>query len=293
MSEALVAQLICPSGAVRSETFERGIEVLERLDISHRCAPGALSREGYFAGSDEARGHRLLQALASDATALWMVRGGYGAIRTLHAIGEELAAHQPKPLWGFSDGTALLAAWDRMGWPAWHAPPLIQLPRLDAESLSRLDRAWHAGQVPGLTGLETLFPGTAHAPLAGGNLCVLASLVGTPYAARLKDRILLLEDIDEPAYRVNRLFTQLLYSGALDGVRGLVLGDFSGVDDSERAAIERFFAAVAQELRIPMARGCPSGHGTRNVPLPFGGGSGFSASLDASTPTATLTFHDV
>jgi muramoyltetrapeptide carboxypeptidase len=279
------AWFIAPSGRLDRQAALDGLAALTRLEIEYSFDSGMLERAGYLAGTDEVRAGRLVAALSEASAAggaAWMARGGYGAIRTLEALGARASELPPTELWAFSDGTALLAHWDRMGWPAWHAPPLTQLPRLDRPSLNRLRAAWHAGYVAPFEDLEGLAPGHAEAPLAGGNLCVLASLVGTRWQPVLRDRILLLEDTGEPGYKVDRCFTQLRLAGVLDGIAGLVLGDFTRTPDHEAAHIRELFAELAPTLGVPVARGLPVGHGTRNAPLPHGRGSSRPARLEVT-----------
>lgn len=291
------ALLVTPSGPVKAEAFERGLAALADLDIPARWPDSALSAHAeadYLAGGDADRARELVAAVRERPRAVWMIRGGYGAIRTLEALtasGEDLFSGDPVPLWGFSDGTALLAAWDRAGWPAWQAPPITQLPRLSPESLARLRAAWHAGHLAPYPDLETIVPGAARGPLAGGNLCVLASLVGTPFEADLSGRVVLVEDVGERGYKVDRLFTQLRLSGALARAAALVIGDFTAIPANQRAIIFRFFDAEAPRLGIPVVKGMPIGHQHDNAPLPFGPGSGWDAVLEAPADgPATLSF---
>ena len=282
---------IAPSGPLAAETLHDGLAVLDEMEIPWAWPPGGadavLARDLWFAGDDDHRAAGLRAATRAGGAApnLWMARGGYGAIRTLDTVGVELfeGAARPATLWGFSDGTLLLAAWDRHGWPAWLAPPLSQLPRLTLPSRARLRAAWHADHVAPFEDLQTLAPGHAAGPIGGGNLCVLASALGTPWAADLRGRIVVLEDTGEPPYKVDRLFTQLVLSGALDGAAGLVLGAFSAISADTLDVIRAFFERDATALGIPVAWGLPVGHDTRNAPLPFGLASGHRAYLDAPT----------
>ena len=274
--------------------------MVERLEIGLTWPDGwrdrILAAEGYLAGSDEQRADQLVDALALGGHDLWMARGGYGCIRTLDVDRlrtRNLFIGPPGTLWGFSDGTVLLAAWDRAGWPAWHAPPISQLPRLDDASLARVHRAWHEGTVAAFSALRGLAPGTASGPLAGGNLCVLASCVGTPWAADLRGRIVLLEDTGEAPYKVDRLMTQLVTSGALEGCAGVILGAFTDVTEEQRSAIDAFFQNLAPTLGVPVAAGLPVGHGAAHAPLPYGSGSRLHAHLQVDPDGgAILDFRD-
>ncbi len=294
-----LARLIAPAGPLSEGSFVRGLEVAAELELAlDRGAEPELwrrrimERREYLAGTDEARVARLLDGLESCRASapsglervLWMARGGYGCIRTLERADPQLFEGTPIPLWGFSDGTALLAAWDRAGWPAWHAPPVTQLPRLEPMSRARTRAAWHADHVAPFEGLETVVGGHAEGPLGGGNLCVLASLVGTPWQADLRGRIVLLEDTGEPAYKVDRLFTQLHLAGAFEGALGFVLGDFCALRAREVECVHAFFAEALADLGLPAARGLPVGHDRRNAPLPFGA-SGWTAILDVPAGT--------
>ena len=291
MNSAQPFHLICPSGAVRTDALKDGMAVFTDMGFQGEVWPGATDRAGYFAGTHEARAQRLKRALTDSTAPLWMIRGGFGAIHTLEngmPLFEELS---PRALWGFSDGTALLSAWIRQGWPAWHAPPITQLPRLDEESRKRLQEACFRGLVAPLLGMDALNDGSACGPLVGGNLTVLASLVGTPFEADFSQSILLLEDVGETAYRVDRLVTQLRLSGAMDGVRGLVLGQFTDIPEAELLKIRTFFEETSRSLNIPCAWGAPIGHGNANATVPMGAADGWQASLAAVGASAHLEFR--
>jgi muramoyltetrapeptide carboxypeptidase len=283
-----VALPLTPAGPLKAESLQAGLDAMTELGVTLTWPEGWRARleerHHYLAGTDESRARMLLDAIDHGPDAIWLTRGGYGCIRTLEAAQAQdmkLFERPPVPLWAFSDGTALLAAWDRAGWPAWHAPPATQFARLDEMSRARTRAAWHVDQVTPFEGLETLVAGHAEAPLAGGNLCVLASLVGTPWQARLRGRIVLLEDTGERAYKVDRLFTQLVYAGCFEGIAGLALGTFTHVTDDQSQAIDDFFARAAPSLGVPVIRGLPLGHDVGNAPVPFGEASGWRARLEA------------
>ena len=293
-----LALSLAPAGPLKPDTLQAGLDAMTDLGVDLTWPEGwrerLEDRHHYLAGTDEQRARMLRDAIDHRPDGIWLARGGYGCIRTLEAAQThdlKLFERPPVPLWAFSDGTALLAAWDRAGWPAWHAPPATQFARLDEMSRARTRSAWHVDQVSPFEGLETLAPGEAEAPLAGGNLCVLASMVGTPWQADLSGRIVLLEDTGERAYKVDRLFTQLSYAGCFQGIAGLVLGTFTHVTEEQSQAIDDFFARTAASLGVPVVRGLPLGHDVSNAPVPFGKGSGWRARLEApSGAPARLCF---
>jgi len=119
--------------------------------------------------------------------------------------------------------------------------------------------------------VETYVAGTAEGPLLGGNLSVLTRLLGTPFLAPLEGAILLLEDVGERPYRLDRMWTHLALAGVFRQVRGIVLGDFTGCEERDAPYSS---AEVLRELAagtgLPCAAGFPIGHGTENQPLPLG-----------------------
>ena len=295
------AILVTPAGPIKAVSLDMGLEAAEDLDVQLLWPDGwrgeLLARDAYLAGDDAHRAALLKAALESDAERLLMARGGYGCIRTLaaaQAAGIALFDGPVMPLWGFSDGTALLGAWMKAGWPAWLAPPLTQLARLEPLSRARFRASWHAGRVPSFEGLRTLRPGSVTAPLTGGNLCVLVSCLKTPFEVPLAGHILVVEDTGERAYKVDRLMTQLLLSGALDEVAGLVIGQFSHVPQDQQTETKRFFERFAQDLSVPVVADLPVGHDVLNAPLPIGRATGFVATLSANQGgEGTLTFTEV
>jgi muramoyltetrapeptide carboxypeptidase len=128
-------------------------------------------------------------------------------------------------------------------------------------------------------------PGRAEGVLLGGNLAVLAALVGTPYAPPLDGAILFLEEVGEAPYRVDRWLTQLRHAGWLAAVRGVVLGDFVRCHPGDHGVpIEDVLADRLGDLDVPVVRGLPAGHGDQNAALPFGR----RVVLDADEGTLTV-----
>jgi muramoyltetrapeptide carboxypeptidase LdcA involved in peptidoglycan recycling len=158
MSPSRVARLFCPSGAVSQDAYDTGIQALGALGLNGVCHSGVFANWGYFAGEHAERAERLRGLLLETTGPLWMIRGGFGAIHTLSHGLEMFDGVKPRELWAFSDGTALLGAWTKLKWPAWHAPPLVQLPRLDDRSCERVISAYVDGLVPAFHGLSVLAP---------------------------------------------------------------------------------------------------------------------------------------
>jgi muramoyltetrapeptide carboxypeptidase len=209
-------------------------------------------------------------------------------MRLLPFLDAELLRRHPKPLVGFSDGTVLLAFAARAGVASVHGPVITQLARLpegDRASLFGLLE----GPGPGLLAeeLEAPVPGRVQGPLIGGNLEVFSRLLGTPYLPDPTGAVLVLEDLGERPYRVDRLLTHLDLAGIFGAVSAVVVGDFSGCKESPTSGlasppVEEVLLDRLGRLAIPVAFGAPVGHGARNVALPYG------TLVELDTRTGTL-----
>lgn len=279
-SQARIA-VVAPSHAFDPARVEAGMAVLRGWGYRPELLPHARERHRYFAGEDAARGADLRAALGPGWDAVWMARGGYGLARLLPGL-----APFDRPFFGFSDGTALLSWLADAGGRAVHAPVLSSLGTLvDDASRERL-RALLAGEpLPPLRG-EPWREGEAEGPLRGGNLCVLASLCGTPWQLRGRGALVLLEDVGEPPYKVDRMLTQLRLSGALDGVAGFVLGEWSGCEPPRDAdwGLREVLLDRLGDLGVPVLAGLPVGHGAANHALPFTRARIRGDRLEVSTP---------
>jgi muramoyltetrapeptide carboxypeptidase len=272
--------VVAPCGPFDRPSFERGLAVLaqryrpvftERLFDAHR----------YLAGTDAARLAELQGALDDAAVkAVFLARGGYGAMRLLPS----LRPGAPRPLVGFSDATALHLRLQAAGWRTLHAPVLTQLGKQPPDVIARLFDLLEGRPVAPLPGTRTVVPGVAEGRLLGGNLSVLTRLLGTPYLPSLKGAVLLLEDVGERPYRLDRMWTHLVLAGALDGVAGIVFGEFTGCEEKDAPySSADVLDELAQALGVPCASGFPIGHGDINVPVPLGA----RVRLDADRQTLT------
>ena len=271
--------LVAPAGPLDAERIELSRERCQTLQLEPVVFPAASARHRFFAGPDEER-LRDLQAAFDDPAidAIWALRGGYGTQRILDGLKLGRQRTDPIPFMGFSDNTALHVRHATLGVVSFHGPhPGGDFPPETEESLRWvLFRAEPPGPLRGRPGdppARTLVEGTAVGPLVGGNLAMLASLCGTRDALSTEGRILFLEEVGEPAYRVDRMLLQLRRSGALEGVRGLALGRFTpGARDTgeDEHAVEDVLREYAEALAVPAVVDLPFGHVVHNCTLPVG-----------------------
>ncbi|MER5320203.1 S66 peptidase family protein [Streptosporangium roseum] len=259
-----VVALVAPCGPPDPVRLARGARVLEGLGLKVVTGAHALDRDRYLAGSDADRAADLQEAWCDPAVAAVIcARGGYGATRILDLLDwDALRAAGPKTLAGSSDVTALHRAFAvELGVASWFGPMPACATISDPEgpeprSFGHFSAALF-GDAPPITGDRVIVPGDVVAPVTGGNLSLLAALCGTPYGLRARGRIVLLEDVGEQPYRIDRMLTQLLRSGALDGAAGFVLGSWEGCGDPYPTLEERL-----APLGVPVIAGLPVGHGS-------------------------------
>jgi len=262
---------IAPSSPFPRDDFERGLARLrQRYDV--QVSEGIHERTGYLAGSDARRLAELIAALEDDEVqAIFAARGGYGATRLLDRVPLPLVARARKLLVGFSDVSALHALWTRAGVGSLHAMMIAGLGRASDAQVERFVRTIE-GAVPGpFASLHPIAKGSARGVLVGGNLAVLTALIGTPHALDVSGRVLFLEDVGERPYRVDRMLTTWLSSGALTRVAAIALGGFTDADPGpDGVRVEDVLAERLAGLGVPVVSGVPAGHIDDNLELPLG-----------------------
>jgi len=287
LSSGARVALVAPAGPLRGEQeLQAAITHAASLGWEPIVAPHALSRDGYLAGTDEERAGDFNAALRDDAVdGIWCLRGGYGAMRILDALDYDAMRRNPRPLLGYSDITALHCAMNvRSAVVSYHAPTARgKLTEFSRDSLVRavVAQVDSCGSAPLA---RTLRGGRAAGRLVGGNLALLAALAGTPYAPDYTDAILVLEDVGEANYRLDRMLQQLRLSGAFDRLAGIAFGQFTeGADetDSESCSLDELLRDAAEVARVPAVAGIPLGHVDDQWTIPLGA----RAELDADART--------
>lgn len=283
---------MAPASAPRSlDTYQDGLARLdETYDVRFAWTSGA--ERGYLAAPDPDRVGALHRAFRDpEIRAIVCVRGGYGCLRLLPDIDWAFARKTPTLIVGYSDVTALhLAAYSEARIPGLSGPVVTEWAEAEAATLGSF-RAWSRGERPSLVDafdatLTPLASGTATGPLLGGNLAVLSRLLGTRFAPAFEGAILVLEEVAEPPYRVDRMFAHLQHAGVLDAVAGVVLGDFStGDPEKPTLSLDTVFADYLGNRPYPVVTGLPYGHRLPRCSLPLG----VPVRLHATADTASLT----
>jgi muramoyltetrapeptide carboxypeptidase len=281
---------VAPAAPAKSDPIRAYASQLEKEGYRVIIPPGMEGRRsGYLAGNDEQRADELNRMIRDPKVrAIFPVGGGYGLTRILHRIDYDALRKDPKIITGYSDLTGLhLAVAARARLVTFHAPmPMHSLWQGDkpehAFAASSFRRAVFADSYKkgeaGYTIEATadarpskLVGGTARGRLLGGNLTLICSTLGTPYALQPKGTILLIEDVNEAPYRVDRMLSQLRLAGILDAVDGVVAGSFCPKGHPDAAELDRVLHEYLGALKVPVLWKFPVGHNPQNAALPHGG----------------------
>lgn len=283
-----VVRVVAPSGPIDPDRLQTGAHVLESWGLQVEVGEHVLgrARHGYLAGSDAERASDFVRAWCDPSVAAVMcARGGYGVQRMLDLVDWSAlrsARHDDPPpaLVGYSDVTALHEAVGVELGVASLLGPMVASYRFHEDEVSQRHlRETLFGTDPGpIAGADvrTLVPGSADGVLVGGTLTLLAASTGGRSSRRsLAGGLLVLEDVDEPTYRLDRALTQLRRTGALDGLTGVVGGIWAECGDPD--TIDELLLDRLGGLGVPMVNGVDVGHGVRHLTVPLG----VSARLDA------------
>lgn len=290
--------LIAPASAVSRAAFEKTLENIAALGFHAEYTDNVRVKKGFLAGTDEQRLQDLHQMFRrEDIAAVWCVRGGYGSARLLPGIDYALLRQQAKPFIGYSDITALhCAIQHRCGMTTFHGPvaassytPYTRKQILglltDPEFQLLLDPADPELPADSKQALS-LSPGIVRGALAGGNLSLICSLMGTPFEPDFKGKVVFLEDIGEEPYRIDRMLTQLLLAGKLQDCAGIALGQWKDCESKsedpdypDSLSLLEVIRERLGNLGKPVVYGLPFGHVENHAVLPVGA----QAELNAET----------
>ena len=264
--------IVAPAGPMEADLVFEGEAFLKKMGYEVLIAPSCFERKGYLAGeSDAARAQDIMMMFADDEIgAILSMRGGYGANRLLPYFGDFKFSHYPKPFIGYSDITYLHLYLNQQHHViTYHGPMIKDLLAEDELTNTHFfnviggNNEFDIEDVPYFNAHLAPVSGT----LVGGNLSIICSTLGTIHEIDTKDKILFLEEVNEPTYAIDRMLMQLSYSGKLYDASGIVLGDFNV---EEKEATERLLKEVLMAFRKPIAAHVPSGHCRPLYTLPLG-----------------------
>lgn len=278
-----------PAASAEMPTLRTYADQLEKAGYKVLIPKGIENRkQGYLGGTDDERADELNRLIRDPKVrAILPVRGGYGLTRIIDRLDYDALRKDPKIITGYSDLTALhLAVARHSRLVTFHSPmPMRDLwqeknPEY-AFGIRSFRRAVFADQYPkGQSGfpiavpddhkLTTLVGGVARGRLFGGNLTLICSTLGTPYAIQPEKAILFFEDVNEAPYRVDRSLSQLRLAGVLDRVSGVIVGSFTNKEPEDGKEIERVIREYFGKMKVPVLLNFPVGHTPRNATLPHG-----------------------
>lgn len=279
-ARAATVGIVAPSGCLpQTDTLERAARLFAARGWRVQAGETCFARHERFAGDDDLRATEL-QHFCTDRTLdlVLAARGGYGLTRILDRLDFEAIRAAGRPICGYSDFTAFnLAYLARAGGASLHGPSASDLgaevpSQFTVESLFSAVDGLRRGRFEAdfeIDGPDCALRGL----LWGGNLALVCALLATPYFPRVRGGLLFLEDVNEPAYRIERMLVQLEQAGVLGRQRALLLGRFDPVTpmaNDNGFGLERVIARLRQRLAIPVLAGLPFGHVRDKLALPVG-----------------------
>ena len=275
--------IIAPAGPITNEVIARGTALLQGFGLEVSYCEDIIETNNYLAGSDERRlkeFHKLW--VDPEIKVIIAARGGFGSSRIIEHLDYDLIARNPKILIGFSDLTIMLnAIFQKTGLITFHGPMLSTLIRDEANGLEIFNQLSRLSlEDIKVRPLEILRDGMADGVLIGGNFTCFGHLTGTEFMPEGQDAILFIEDINEPAYRVDRSLTHLKMIGLLDRFSGIILGQFLESNLQPQSDYDLIWQRVLELTsdNIPVWANFPVGHGKDNLLLPIG----IKAQMDSS-----------
>lgn len=293
LKEGDVVGVVAPAGPVEPELLEKGLKVLKTMKLKPVLGEHVLSRRGYLAGKDEDRARDLMSMFKNpEVKAIICARGGYGVNRLLPLLKPGIIRKNPKIVVGASDITLLLLYLaKKCSLVAFHGPMVGgNFGQYGMKKTKKQFQDLLTGQPEGKTLMSAqarvLRPGIGKGEITGGCLTLLCRSLGTPYEIQTRNKILLIEDVNEAPYRIDGMLWQLKSAGKFKDVKGIVLGEMINCHPkkSGNGAMVQYYQEMFDGLKIPIVTNFPVGHGKEMWTLPFG----VDATLNAEAKTIQL-----
>ena len=278
--------IIAPAGPITEQQAQKAAWNVSRAGYVPVMADGIFDKYGYLAGSDEARANQINSLFAQkDVKAIVCARGGYGTTRILDLLDYDLIKSNPKIIGGYSDITALAIAINKMtGLITFHSSMLV--PEDNEYTRSMMWKIFgngirnakiacdpsEADESPKVDISPTPSKNRSQGTLIGGNLCLLQALIGTKYDFNLTNKILFIEEINEPPYKIDRMLTHLRMCKNFSGLRGIVFGKMKGCEaqGENSLTLSQVINDFIKGLEIPIITDFSFGHVKSRCTLPIG-----------------------
>ena len=289
------AALAAPASPVSPDALDIAVRSLKAIGLDPVVMPGCRENRGYLSGTDEQRANDINDAFRSDdIKGIFCIRGGYGSMRILRLLDYEMISKHPKVFAGFSDITAMHTALNEIcRFVTFHAPmPAADYQTFDSFTLDSLKKHIFRTPVcsplhgpPGIP-INILNPGKACGQIIGGSLSIMTALLGTPFEPDTRGRLVFLEDVGEPLYKIDRMLTSLVLAGKFENCAGIVLGSFEDCPPDcgiahEQSALDELFRDILMPCGIPVISNLRFGHTYPQVTF----ASGAAALLDTESST--------
>ena len=283
--------VVAPAGPVDLQELEAGLKVVRGMGFQPVLGDHVKDRQHFLAGEDKDRAGDLMAMFENpEIKGIFCARGGYGANRILPLLDSRIIRKNPKVVVGSSDITLLLIYLiQKCGLVAFHGPMVsgsfgCKPMKISKTQFRKMVTGVKEGGLLTAPQAHVLQEGTARGRLVGGCLTLLCRSLKTPYEIQTGNGILLIEDVNEPAYRIDGMLWQLKTAGKFRGVKGMVFGEMVNCrfDEGQKGQLDDLIRDMLPKRSIPVLTHCPVGHGNEMWTLPLG----VEATLD--TPTRSL-----
>lgn len=290
--------VVAPAGPVDPAHLEEGLGVIRGMGFQPILGRFVNDRKHFLAGEDEDRADDLMVMFQNpEIKAIFCARGGYGANRILPLLDTKIIRKNPKVVVGSSEITLLLSyLLQKCGLVSFHGPMVagsfgckpMKISKTQFRKVLTGDKEGGHLKAPQA---QVLQKGTARGKLVGGCLTLLCRSLKTPYEVQTRDGILLIEDVNEPAYRIDGMLWQLKVAGKFREVKGIVFGEMINCrfGDGQKGRLEDLFRNIVPDRAIPVLIGCPVGHGSEMWTLPLG----IEATLNTGSKSLRLKINGV
>lgn len=268
-------RILCTARSVETEDLHPARQWLQSMGFEVSYGNTIGKKHHQYGGSNEERISDFINALKDpDVDAIWIARGGYGTVKTVDHIDLNVLKGSNKLLMGYSDVTHLHGLWQQQGLQSLHTfMPRELNEKTEAVRTSWQDAIFGKSQSFEIPNLHNLEPKTITAPMVGGNLSVLVSMLGSATFPQVEGHFLFLEDLDELLYHIDRMMTVLKRAGKLAHIKGMVVGGFTDMRDHETPfgkTVEEIILEQTEEYDYPVIFNFPAGHLVDNFSFVLG-----------------------